>query len=84
MLGINLLDYETSDHRSIKGALDFLAPFAVGVKKWPYQQIHPYEPRKAYRLFKFAQRFYTGNALAPLIETIPEKTRRKDLANIIF
>ncbi len=37
--GVDLWHFETADHRSIRAAIDFLAPYAAGEKKWDYQQI---------------------------------------------
>jgi hypothetical protein len=36
---VDLLSFKTADGRSIRGALDFLLPYATGAKKWDYQQI---------------------------------------------
>jgi hypothetical protein len=42
-VGSDLWHYETKDGRSIRGALDYLVPFADGTKQWPYPQIAPFE-----------------------------------------
>jgi hypothetical protein len=38
-VGVDLWDFRAPDGRSIRSALDFLLPYATGVKKWDYQQI---------------------------------------------
>jgi hypothetical protein len=38
-VGVDLWDYETSDGRGIKKALDFLLPYVHGNKDWEHQQI---------------------------------------------
>jgi hypothetical protein len=38
-LGIDLWHFTTSDGRSMRKALDFMAPYADPSRKWPYQQI---------------------------------------------
>ena len=35
-VGVDLWDFETSDGRSIRKALEYLAPFAFEDQKWPY------------------------------------------------
>ena len=38
-LGVNLWDYRTSDGRSIRQAVNYLAPYADPTKVWPHKQI---------------------------------------------
>lgn len=38
-VGVDLWGFRTSDGRSIRAALDFLLPYALGAKKWDYPQI---------------------------------------------
>lgn len=38
-LGIDLWHFRTSDGRSIRKALDFMAPYADPARQWPYQEI---------------------------------------------
>jgi hypothetical protein len=38
-VGVDLWNFRTEDKRSIRAALDFLLPYAIGAKPWDYQQI---------------------------------------------
>ena len=38
-VGVDLWHFQTADGRSIRKALDYLLPYAMGEKPWPYQQI---------------------------------------------
>jgi hypothetical protein len=38
-VGVDLWNFKTADGRSIRAAIDFLAPYAAGEKKWDYQEI---------------------------------------------
>ena len=39
-VGVDLWHYQTADGRSLKKAIEFMAPYADSKLKWPYQQIH--------------------------------------------
>jgi hypothetical protein len=42
--GVDLLNYKTSDGRSLRQAVDFLAQFVSGDQKWPYEQLSEFHP----------------------------------------
>ena len=39
--GPPLWSFATDDGRSIRKALDWLLPYALGKEKWPYKQVTP-------------------------------------------
>ncbi|HWY71168.1 MAG TPA: alginate lyase family protein [Terriglobales bacterium] len=43
-VGVDLWHFQTADGRSIRKALDYLLPYAMGEKQWPYQQIEETRP----------------------------------------
>jgi Alginate lyase len=43
-VNVDLWHFETKDGRSIRRALDFLIPYALGEKRWGYKQIEPINP----------------------------------------
>jgi len=56
-VGVDLWHFETTDGRSIRKALDYLAPFSIGQVKWTHQQLGG----------------FSGSALHPLIRIAAEK-----------
>jgi hypothetical protein len=58
-LGVDIWNYKTADGRGLQKALDWLLPYAVGEKKWTYQQIKEYsEVDKLYFLLPEAAKHY--------------------------
>jgi len=48
--GINLWNYKTPQNAGIRTAFDWLIPYALGEKKWEYQQISKYNKNDIYPL----------------------------------
>jgi len=42
LVGVDLWDYHNKEGAGIRTALDWLRPYAMGEKKWEYQEITPY------------------------------------------
>lgn len=56
--GVDVWNYRTKDGKSLRKALDFLVPYATGQRRWPYQQIHRYDPAGFARLLLVASAEY--------------------------
>jgi len=70
-LGVDLWNYQTPDGRSIRKALDFLAPFATGEKKWTYQQLGDWPPQMLFPLIRRAAAHYNDENFRTLLTKVP-------------
>ena len=57
-LGIDLWHFESTDGRSIRRALDWLIPFALGEKRWPHEQLGGLRPARLASLLRRAAAVY--------------------------
>ncbi len=57
-LDADLWNYQTKDGRSIRRALEYLYPFAVGDQKWTYQQLGGVDGRSLFPLVRRAAAHY--------------------------
>jgi Alginate lyase len=75
--GIDLWSYKSRDKRGIRRALDWLLPFAIGEKKWSYQQVLGWQPEKLAPLLRRAALHYREmsyeNALSKLSFTADQR-----------
>jgi hypothetical protein len=71
-VGVDLWNYHTADGRSIRRALDYLAPFAFGEKKWPDQQIGEWQPQTLFPLIRRASRQYQDQQYQALKKKVPQ------------
>ena len=80
-VNVDLWNYETSDGRSIRKALNFLTPFAFGEQKWPYQQLGQWPPQMLYSLLRRASARYPDPQIAATMSKLPavEPTDRQNL-----
>ena len=69
-LNVDLWNYE-SDGRSIKRAVEWLAPYAAGKKKWTYQQIKPITYEKTQQIFRLASKKDSNPKYLELADSLP-------------
>jgi hypothetical protein len=70
--GVDLWNFQTKDGRSIRQALDFLIPVAIGEKKWAYQEIEGgVKPETLFPLTRRAAAIYRDRAYQSVIAKIP-------------
>src|SRR6266571_1311206 len=53
-VGVDLWNFQTKDGRSIRKALDFLTPIALGESKWQYQELGGLKPESLFPLMRRA------------------------------
>lgn len=70
-VGVDLWNYQTDDGRSIRKALDFLVPFALGDKKWAHQQLGEWPPQMLFPLIRRAAKHFDDAALRSVLPRVP-------------
>lgn len=73
-VGIDLWNYQTSDGRGIRRALEWLFPFAEGKKKWEFQQIEPLVGERLYEQMRKARDKYRDQKFKDLLAQIPAQS----------
>jgi hypothetical protein len=82
-VGVDLWNYQTKDRRSIRAALDYLYPYAIGDQKWGYPQIGGFEAKSSYPLMHRATAHYRDAKFRTAVSRIP-KLDPNDRENLLF
>ncbi|MBT1703770.1 alginate lyase family protein [Chryseosolibacter indicus] len=69
-LEIDLWNYETSDHKSIKKAFEWMLPYVKEELQWTYQQIEPIQWKSFLPLIIIAEPHYPNLDLTPVINKL--------------
>ncbi len=80
-VGVDLWHYRTPDGRSIRGAIDYLLPYAVAGKKWDYQQISGFKASDLEHSLERAAAAYKSPAYAEAAMKIRD---RADLTPVML
>lgn len=69
--GVDLWTFETKDGRGIRHALEYLFPYAVGDRQWPYQQIGGFEGKSFFPLLRRAAAHYQDEKFKAAVARLP-------------
>lgn len=71
-VGVDLWNYQTTDGRSIRKALDWLVPYATGEQKWEQKQITPLRHNLIAPLLRRAAIAYKDDRYEQLLKKLPD------------
>ena len=71
-VGVDLWAYQTKDGRGIRGALEYLYPYATEDRKWTYQQIGGFEAKVFFPLVRRAAAHYQDQKIQAAESRIPK------------
>ena len=69
-VGVDLWNYRTEDGRSIRGAVDFLVPYAAGERPWSYDQITPFRASTLHPILRRGAAAWKAPSYAALADRI--------------
>lgn len=81
--GVDIWNYQTTDGRSIRKALDWLIPYGLGEKEKSFKQIIPYETSELYKLLILAGTAYKNAAYLKQAASI-EKDKDTQLTDLLY
>ena len=81
---VDLFNYRTADGRSVRGALDWMTPYATGQKKWMHKQITEQTFAPMVTLFRQAEIVYQEPAYEKLIPKIKDAAGENLLNNFLY
>jgi len=74
-VGVDLWNFQTKDGRSIRKALDFLMPVALGERKWQDQELGGMKPESLFPLMRRAAAVYRDKEYQTLMAKVPQLDR---------
>ncbi|HEV7511648.1 MAG TPA: alginate lyase family protein [Candidatus Acidoferrum sp.] len=70
--GVDLWNFQTSDGRGVRKALEFLMPAALGEQKWQYPEIGGVKPETLFPLMRRAAAVYRDKQYQGLMAKLPD------------
>lgn len=82
-LGIDLWNYSRKDKGSLRKAIDYLIPYYVKEKKWPFNQIADFEYDRGHSLILMADKYINHHAFKQYT-TLIAKEYYSDVSYLLF
>ncbi len=85
-VGLDLWHFRTTDGRSIRTALEFLLPFALQEKEWPYQMIQGWRNHldKIYFMLRIAAQKYHYPPYERMIDRLPRVDTKSHRITLLY
>ena len=83
-VGVDLWHYADADGRSIRKAIDFLVPYALGEKPWTWAQIVPMEREQMYPILRIASVKYGDAGYKGALEKLTNADLMKRPMNLVL
>jgi alginate lyase len=87
-IGVDLWNYRTHNGAGLQKALDFLLPYILKNKAWPYEQIHPLDPEDKMNMIELlclGSVHYQGNeSYIQAFRSINRSDMVLDINNLIY
>jgi hypothetical protein len=83
-VGVDLFGYQTSDGRSLRKALDFLAPYADPNKVWPYMQIMPDDRSQLLELLRRGSVAYNAPSYETALENYYAAVLPSNIVELVY
>jgi hypothetical protein len=68
---VDLWNYQAKDGRSLRRALEYLYPFALGDRKWAYQQLGGFDGKSLFPLIRRAAPHYRDEKIRAMLTKVP-------------
>ena len=85
-LGVDILNYKSPEGASIRKEIEFLIPYAIGEKEWPYQQINKWDKtyNDMYRVLKIAAYEYNDDYFLQIANKIKPNEEVASFVNLFY
>ena len=80
---VDLWSYSSQDGRSIRKAFEWMIPYALGKKKWPFKQIADYSWGEMFGPFRRASIEFNNKTYEDMISSLPD-IHNDDVINLLF
>lgn len=81
-VNIDLWNYSTKDGRSIRKAIEFLHPYAIGEKKWTTKQIIEFDPERLFVVMRLTTGKFGDEQFKKMTASLPKPAKYDPRASI--